>query len=119
MANEYDTPNQDPEQKEGPDVWDDVDDPQPHPNFPLAALGDGDVVRCTIVAGPWKPARWSRHNELDMVIENESGERMLLAPGRTLAARMRDLDPKPGPGTSLRIEQHGEGYEKDWTVERV
>lgn len=119
MVDEYEDPRQDPDQLEGPDVWQDVDDPQPHQNFPLAALVDGATIKCTIVAGPYKPARWSKYNEIDMVIENEDGDRMILAPGKTLAARMRDLDPPPGPGTKLRIEQQGDGYDKDWLVERI
>lgn len=109
----------DDEEREGRDVWDDVNDPQPYPNFPLSAFGDGDAMTVTVVRGPWKPARWSQHNELDMVIENSDGDKRILAPGATLAMRMRDVEPRIGPGDTIRIEQEGVGMEKDWVVERV
>lgn len=119
----YERPNQTDDQAEGEAAWDRVKDPQPHPNFPLESFSDGDVIRVRLIAGPWEPARWSEHNQIDMVVQSldpeAEGERRILAPGRTLAARMRDLDPPPSPGDDLRIEQEGDGYEKDWLVERV
>lgn len=99
------------------DAWDNVSDRTPHPFAPLGEIGDGDALTFEIVDGPWSPARYSEHSEIDMIIETSNGRRYVLAPGKTLAVRMRDHRPRPKAGDKLRIEQAGEGFEKDWTVE--
>lgn len=107
------------EQKKN-DPWSNVSDPQPHPFAPFGQMSDGDTVIVEIVDGPWGPPKYSEHAEIDMHVQQvETGQDFILAPGKTLAARLRDMVPPPTRGDRIRIEQQGDGYEKDWNVERV